>query len=71
MFTRTSRRQKCHLTVLAFLLYKQWNNDFIFTCTNELEYKKLASFAGKGGVQINRVYKLLEGNWGEPEQAPH
>ena len=57
MFTRTSGRQKCHLTMLAFLLYEQLNNNFIFTCTNELEYENLPE---KGGVRINKVYKLLE-----------
>ena len=39
MFTCTSGRQKCHLTVLAFLLYEQLNNNFIFMCMNELEYE--------------------------------
>ena len=45
-----------HLIMLAFLLYEKWNNNFIFTCTNYST--KLAQ--EKGGVQINRVYKLLE-----------
>ena len=30
------------------------------TCTNTLEYEKFAFLPEKGGVQINRVYKLLE-----------
>ena len=29
----------CHLNMLTFLLYEQWNNNFIFTRTNELECK--------------------------------
>ena len=57
MVTHTSGRQKCHLTMLAFLLYKQYNNNFIFTCTNQLEYHLLPE---KGGVRINRGYELLE-----------
>ena len=48
VFTRTHEHQKCYLAVLAFLLYEQYNNNFIFMCMNELEYE-LASFAGKGG----------------------
>ena len=39
MFTRTSGCQKRYLAMLAFLLYEQENNNFIFTCMNELEYK--------------------------------
>ena len=41
----------------ALLLHEQWKNNFIFTCTNKLEY---VFFLEKRGVQINRVYKLVE-----------
>ena len=47
VFTHTSGRQKRCLTVLAFLLYEQYNNNFIFKCTNELEYENF--LAKKGG----------------------
>ena len=39
VFTRNSERQERHHTVLTFLLHEQWNNNFIFTCMNKLEYK--------------------------------
>ena len=39
VFIRTSGCQKHHLTVLAFLLYAQQNNNFTFMCTNKLEYE--------------------------------
>ena len=39
-----------HLIILAFLLYEQWNNNFIFTCMNELEYENCSLFSLKWGV---------------------
>ena len=60
MFTRTPERQKRYLAVLAFLLYKQENNNFIFMCTNELEYENQHLLSEKGDVRIIRVYELLE-----------
>ena len=59
MITRTHERQKRYLTVLVFLLYEQQNNNFIFTCTNQLEYENQL-LPENGGVQIIRVYELLE-----------
>ena len=59
VFTRTSGRQKRHLTVLAFLLYEQQNNNFIFTCTNVLEYESQHLLPEKEGVRIDRVHELI------------
>ena len=39
------------------------NNNFIFMCTNELEYENQHLLPEKGGVRINRVYELLEILW--------
>ena len=52
VFTRTSGCQKCHRTVLTFLLYKQQNNNFIFTCTNKLD--EISIFCQK-----REVYELI------------
>ena len=47
----------------AFPLYEQQNNNFIFMCTNKLEYISCHFLPEKGGVQISRVYELLEILW--------
>ena len=47
----------------ALLLYEQQNNNFIFTCTNKLEYVNYHFFPKKGDVQINKVHKLLQSLW--------
>ena len=39
-----------------FLLHEQQNNNFIFTCTNKLEYENFPEKWGGGGVY---VYELI------------
>ena len=60
VYTCTSGHQKRHLTVLACLLYEQQNNNFIFTCTNKLEYQNQHLLPKKGSLCINRMYELIE-----------
>ena len=57
-------RNAISLCLHVCLVYEQQNNNFIFTCTNELEYENQHLFAGKGGctnyqgIQIIRNYTV-------------
>ena len=57
MFIRISGHQKPHFTILNVLVQTE-NNNFIFTCTNELQYENWHLFPEKGCVLINKVYEL-------------